>query len=507
MSTLGTLPDWAATAPALLLLGTAFVLLLVDMITPDEQNSVMLAGVSVTGALLALGTTIWYLVAGTGQPGTGELDTDGAIELFDGSLIVDGMSLFFAAIITSVVLMVVLASYEYLRELPNQSEYYSLVLLAATGMVMVTFANSFVTALISIELVSLPSYALVASLKTNKGSAEAGLKYFLIGALSSAIFIYGISLIYVTTGSLQFDAVTAVFENGGVGELTGLLGLGVLMIIGGVGFKIAAVPFHFWAPDAYEGAPAPVSAFISSASKAAGFVLAFRIFVDVFSYTEVTEAIDWVIAFQILAVVTMTVANFAALKQTKVKRILAYSSVAHAGYVLIALAALTGSADGAFVLGSGLAHLMVYGFMNTGAFLFIALTEYWDIGRQIEDFYGLGRQAPVACGAMTVFLFSLAGLPLGGGFLSKFYLLWASIEGEVALLGIALVVNSVVSLFYYTGIVKALWVEEPDGDLEITKYPTGLYAAIVLAAIMTVLLLPGFGLVVEFAETAAGMVA
>jgi proton-translocating NADH-quinone oxidoreductase chain N len=298
-----------------------------------------------------------------------------------------------------------------------------------------------------------------------------------------------------------------VFENGGGGGLSGLLGLGVLMIIGGVGFKIAAVPFHFWAPDAYEGAPAPISAFISSASKAAGFVLAFRIFVDVFSFTEVTEAIDWVIAFQILAIVTMTVANFAALKQDKVKRILAYSSVAHAGYVLIALAALTGSADGAFVLGSGLAHLMVYGFMNTGAFLFIALTEYWGVGRQMEDFYGLGRQAPVACGAMTVFLFSLAGLPLGGGFLSKFYLLWASIEGEVALLGIALVANSVVSLFYYTGIVKALWVEEPAADREITQYPTGLYAAIVLAAIMTVLLLPGFGVVVEFAETAAGMVA
>ncbi len=508
MNTVGTLPDWAALGPAFLLLGTALVLFIVDMIDPDETNGLLLAGVSVTGALAALATSVWYLVAGTGQPGAGDLDTDGAIELFGGNLIVDGMSLFFATIITSVVLLVVLASYEYLRDHPYQSEYYSLILLAATGMVMVAFSNSFVTAFISIELVSLPSYALVAYLKTNKGSVEGGLKYFLIGALSSAIFVYGISLVYVATGSLQFGAITAAFDAGELAGGDGILGLGVLMILGGISFKLAAVPFHFWAPDAYEGAPAPVSAFLSSASKAAGFVLAFRVFADVFSHTAVTETIDWVIAFQIIAIITMTIANFAALKQDNVKRILAYSSVAHAGYVLIALAALTSSAQGneAFVLGSGFAHLMVYAFMNTGAFLFVALAEYWEIGRRVEDYHGLGRQAPVASAAMTVFLFSLAGLPLGGGFLSKFYLLWATVEGQVALLAVALVGNSVISLFYYTRIVKALWIEEPSADLEITQYPTGLYTAIAVAAIMSILLLPGFGIVVEFAETAAGMI-
>ncbi len=507
MNGVGTLPNWAALGPALLLLGTAFVLFLVDMIDPDESNSLLLAAVSVIGSLAALGTSVWYLVAGTGQP-DGQLDSAGAIELFSGNLVVDGMGLFFATIITSVVVMVVLASYDYLRDHPYQAEYYSLVLLAATGMVMVGFSNSFVTAFISIELVSLPSYALVASLKTNKGSVEGGLKYFLIGALSSAIFVYGISLIYVATGSLQFDAITTAFDNGDLAGGDGIVGLGVLMILGGIAFKLAAVPFHFWAPDAYEGAPSTVSAFLSSASKAAGFVLAFRVFADVFDHAAVTDAIDWVIAFQIIAIITMTVANFAALKQNKVKRILAYSSVAHAGYVLIALAALTGSAEGneAFVLGSGFAHLMVYAFMNTGAFLFVALAEYWNVGRRIEDYHGLARQAPVASAAMTVFLFSLAGLPLGGGFLSKFYLLWATVEGQVALLAVALIGNSVVSLFYYTRIVKALWIEKPESDLEITEYPTGLYTAIIFAALMSVLLLPGFGIVVDFAETAAGMI-
>ncbi len=507
MSELGTLPDWAALAPALALLGTALMLFVIDMIDPDETNSALLAGTSALGTLVALGFSVWYLLAGTGQPAENDLATEGAIELFNENLIVDGMALFFAAIITSVVLLVVVASYEYLKDHPHQAEYYSLVILAATGMVLVAFSNSFVTAFISIELVSLPSYALVASLKTNKGSVEAGLKYFLIGALSSAIFLYGISLIYVSTGSLQFGAMEAAFDEG-LEDRAGIFGLGVLMIIGGIAFKIAAVPFHFWAPDVYEGAPATISAFLSSASKAAGFVLAFRVFVDVFDHTAVTQTIDWVVAFQILAIVTMTIANFAALKQNKVKRILAYSSVAHAGYVLIALAALTGSVgDGneAFVLGSGFAHLAVYAFMNTGAFLFVALAEYWEIGRRIEDYHGLGRQAPFASAAMTIFLFSLAGLPLGGGFLSKFYLLWASIEGQVALLAIALVGNSVVSLFYYTRIAKALWVESPSDDLEISDHPTGLYTALTLAALITVLLLPGFGIVVDFAETAAGM--
>ncbi len=497
MTDFGTLPDWAALAPAIALVLTAFALFLADMIRPESEQSELLAGISVTGGVVALGLSIWYLLAGTGQA-----DTGGAIRLFSDNLVVDGMSLFFATIVTSVLVLVVIASYDYLADHAYQGEIYSLMLLAATGMVMVGMSNSFVTAFISIELASLPSYALVASLKHNRGSVEAGLKYFLIGALSSAILLYGISLVYVSTGSLQFDAVTEALSD----DVGGILGLGIVMILAGFGFKIAAVPFHFWAPDAYEGAPAPVAAFLSSASKAAGFVILFRVFVDVFPYGVVSGTIDWVVAFQVLAIVTMTVANFAALSQEKVKRMLAYSSVGHAGYVLIAVAALTGEADSAFVLGSGMAHLMVYAFMNTGAFLFIALAEHWGIGRRIEDFNGLATQAPFACGAMTLFLFSLAGLPIGGGFLSKLYLLVASVRAEVALLAIALVLNSVVSLFYYTRVVKAMWVEDPNDDLEIDSHPVGLYTALALAALMTFLLLPAFGIVVDFAHVAAELV-
>ena len=502
---LGTLPEVAALAPAATLAFAAFLVLVADAIDPDADSAGLLVAVSVGGALTALAITVWYLFAGTGQPSSG-----GAILLFDGQIIVDGMALFITAIVASVTALVALASYDYLVDHPYRAEFYSLTLLSATGMALVAASNSFVVAFLSIELVSLPSYALVASLKSNRGSVEAGLKYFLIGALSSAILAYGISLVYAATGSLAFEEVKIAVTS--VDNLTGgapLLGLGILMILGGFAFKIAAVPFHFWAPAAYEGAPAPISAFLSSASKAAGFVITFRVFGDVFpqAASGVSEAVDWVVAVQVIAIVTMFVANFAALRQEKVKRMLAYSSIGHAGFVLIAVAALTGSADKGFVLGSGLAHLLVYGFMNTGAFLFIALTEFWGVGdgegATVEDYNGLATQAPFACAMMTIFLYSLAGLPLGGGFLSKFYLLWASIDGGVALLGVALVINSVVSVYYYTRIVKAMWVEEPENPVEITQYPLGLYAALAAAALMTILLLPGFGFVVDFAETAA----
>jgi NADH-quinone oxidoreductase subunit N len=491
------LPLWTAIAPTAILALTALLLLVVDAVDPDSDSSSLLAGLAVLGTLASIAVTGWYLLSGTGQPPTEP------ITLFADALVVDGMSLFFTALVGSVVVLIVLASYDYLADHPYQAEYYTLVMLAATGMSLMASANSLATAFVSLELASLPSFALVASLKHNRGSVEAGLKYFLIGALSSAVFAFGISLVFAATGSLRFADVAAA---AGETPLVGILGLGILFVAGGFAYKTASVPFHFWAPEAYEGAPSPVSAFLSSASKAAGFVLLFRVFVEAFPQTAVAGAIDWVVAFQVLAVVTMTVGNFAAATQDKVKRMLAYSSVGHAGYVLIAVAALTTDANHSFVLGSGMAHLLVYGFMNTGAFLFIALTEYWDVGRTFEDFNGLAKQAPFACAAMTVFLFSLAGLPFGGGFLSKFYLLMASVNGGVAILAVALVVNSALSLYYYSRVVRAMWIEEPDGDLEIEGYPTGLYAAIAVAAVMTVLLLPAFGPVAEMANTAASAI-
>lgn len=493
MQPLVTQPStWIALGPVVILAVTSFLLFLADAINPDDPNNALLAGLSLAGILGALGVTVGYFFTGVGQPE--------ALGLLDDQVVVDGMSLFFTFVVTSVAALVVVASYDYLHDQPHKGEFYSLIVLATTGMALMASANSLITAFIAIELASLSSFALVAFLKHNRGSVEAGLKYFLIGALSSAILVYGISLVYAVTGSLQLEAVAA-----GVGETDniGILGIGVLMIVGGVAYKTASVPFHFWAPEAYEGAPAPVSAFLSSASKAAGFVVAFRIFVEAFPLDVVVGlGIDWVLIFQVLAVVTMIVGNFAAAMQENVKRMLAYSSVGHAGYVLIGLAALGGGQD-SLVMGAAMMHLLVYGFMNTGAFLFVALAEYWGVGRTFEDYNGFWRQAPIASVAMTVFLFSLAGLPIGGGFLSKYVLFTAAVGAGFWWLAAVGALTSALSLFYYSRLVKAIWIEDPIRELDVSRQPIGLYVAILAAGVMTIALIPAFP-VVDLATAAAG---
>ena len=491
------LPTWTAVAPTLLLGLTALVLLLVDSIDPDSTRPGALAGIATLGSLATLAVAGWFLLAGTGQTGSG-----GAIELYGGSLVVDGLSLFFTVIVASVVAMVSLASYDYLRDRTYQAEFYSLVLLAATGMSLMGSSGSLATVFVSLELASLPSYALVAFLKDNRGSVEAGLKYFLVGAVSSAVLAFGISLVYAATGSLLLaDVASAV---GSVGDLVGIAGVGIVMIAGGFAFKTASVPFHFWAPEAYEGAPAPISAFLSSASKAAGFAVAFRVFAVGFPLDAVVPmGIDWSLLFAILAVVTMTLGNFAAATQENVKRMLAYSSVGHAGYALIGLAALSGGGPNGNVMGASMAHLLVYGFMNTGAFLFIAMVEHWEVGRTFEDYNGLATRAPAACLAMTVFMFSLAGLPPFGGFLSKYALFYEAIQGGFWWLPAVGAINSALSLFYYSRVVKAMWIEDPTGEFDLGATPVGLYAAVMVAAVGTLLLLPAFGPVVETAQSAA----
>ncbi len=450
------LPAWVGLAPVLALAATGLALFVVDMLDPDDDSPTLLVGVSVVGTLTALGLAGWLLSAGAGF-------ADGSRTLFGQALVVDGMALFFQALFAAVTGLVLVASFDYLQGRDYQAEYYALIMLAATGMALMATANSLATAFISLELASLSSYALVGFLKTNEGSVEGGLKYFLIGALSSAVFAFGISLLYGATGSLILSDVAAGLREpaalvGGAEGISGIAAVGVLMVAGGFAFKTASVPFQFWAPEAYEGAPAPVTAFLSSASKAAGFALMFRVFTVAFPLDGV--GIDWMLLFQVLAVVTMTLGNFAA-------------------------------------------ALLVYGFMNTGAFLFVALAENWGVGRRFEDYAGLGRQVPIAAVAMSVFMFSLAGLPPFGGFFSKLFLFGGAIDAGYWWLAAAGAVNSTLSLFYYSRVVKALWLDDPDQPIELTGTPTGLYAAVVVAAVGTLLLLPAFGPVIGTAEAAA----
>ncbi len=493
------LPAWSAIGPAIILAITALSVFALDSLRRKPIDHRLLAGVALVGSLAAGSVSVWYLIEGVGDPAR-----RGVFELFQSTLVVDRMGLFFATIVAAVTALVVLASYDYLGDHRHRGEYYSLVLLAATGMTTMAFANSLVTVFVALELSSLPSYALVAFLKHNRGSVEAGLKYFLIGATASAVLVYGISLVYGATGGLVLsDIATSLSQS-----QSSLLGLGLLLVIAGITFKTASVPFHIWAPDAYEGAPAPISAFLSSASKAAGFVVAFRVFVEAFPLDVVVDlGLDWVLVFQVLAVLTMTLGNVAAATQNTVKRMLAYSSIGHAGYALIGLAALTtGGAYNDLVLGAGMMHLLVYGFMNTGAFLFIALAERWELGRGFDAFNGLAKTAPIACVAMTVLLLNLAGLPLGGGFLTKYVLFAGAVSAGFWWLAVVGALNSALSLFYYSRVIKAMWLETPADDHDIEGYPLGLYTAILVATVVTVLALPAFGPIAETATDAAGIV-
>ncbi|TKX87107.1 NADH-quinone oxidoreductase subunit N [Halorubrum sp. SS5] len=492
------LPAVTALLPALLLAVTGLALLLVDTIRPDARSNTSMAVVGAVGSLAALAATVWLTASGGVSP------DGGAVLLFADTVKVDTLALFFTAIFASVTALVLVAAHDYFHDHANPAAFYSLVTFAATGMALLAVANSLAVVFVALEMVSLPSYVLVAYLKQDRGSVEAGLKYFLVGALSSAVFLFGISLVYAATGSL----ILADIASASIEGLAGVLGVGVVMMIGGVAFKTASVPFHFWAPEAYEGAPAPVSAFLSSASKAAGFVVAFRVFTEAFPLEMAVSAnVDWMLAFAVLAAVTMTLGNFAAAVQEEVKRMLAYSSIGHAGYALIGVAALTvdGPANGT-VMGAAMAHLLVYGFMNTGAFLFVAMAERWGVGRTFADYAGLWRRAPVASVAMAVFMFSLAGLPPFAGFFSKYFLFQAAIDnGFLWLAGLG-AVNSVVSLYYYSRVVKALFLDDPESPSALDAIdvrPTALYAAVVFAAVATVLLLPGFGPVIETAEAAA----
>ncbi|MGM0371813.1 MAG: NADH-quinone oxidoreductase subunit N [Halobacteriota archaeon] len=478
---------------------TAMALLIADTIYPKSRRPDLLAAIAGIGPALVALSSAWFLAAGTGQ-------ARNVPALFEGMVVVDGMSLFFTFIFGAVALLVVIASYDYLEGSERMAEYFSLVILAALGMSLMASANNLAMVFISLELASLPSYGLVAYLKRDQGSLEAGLKYFLIGALSSAIMVYGISLVYGATGTLHLAGIAESIPS--LGGLDGLLGLGLVMVLGGFLFKTASVPFHFWAPEAYEGAPAPISAFISSASKAAGFAVAFRVLVWGFPLEAVAETVPWAWVLVVLAILTMTLGNFAAATQERVKRMLAYSSIGHAGYVLIGLAALAGPGDLAtdsLVLGAAMMHLLVYGFMNTGAFLFVALVEHWEVGRTFEDYNGLARKAPYVSVAMTIFMFSLAGLPVGGGFLSKYVLFAGTVQaGFWWLAGIA-AINSAISLFYYSRVVKALWIEDPADSLSIGETPTGMYAAVIGAAAVTVVLLFAFDPVAETAISAASL--
>jgi len=435
----------------------------------------------------------------------GGLGAGGVKDLFFGMVRIDEFSTFFKVLLSLVTIFAVfmsLASIEVSSK--RQSEYYILLLTATLGMFLLASATDMVMVYLSIELVSIPSYILAGYYKRVESSVEASMKYVVYGATASGVMIYGFSLIYGLTGSTNLAEIGTALA--GVKNPL-VLTVASLMVTVGFGYKIAAVPFHMWCPDVYEGAPTPITAFLSVGPKGAGFAILIRFFYEVFARRSgaadwsALAGIDWMTVFAVLSAVTMTVGNLVAIGQKNVKRLLAYSSVAHAGYMLMGFVLLNVAGLRAILF-----YLVVYVFMNMGAFLVTVLVANATGGDDVANFQGLGTKSPFMAICMSIFLFALTGIPPFSGFVGKVYLFAGVIDRGIYWLAVLAAVNSVVSLFYYARIVKAMFIDEYTSDETLpVSVPIRVFLAVL--AVPTLLLGIYWEPVVKVAEASARFLA
>jgi NADH-quinone oxidoreductase subunit N len=428
-----------------------------------------------TVALVALGVTALLVLWAQGEAG-------GTRTILAGNFILDPYALFLKLLLLVSTGFVVAISCRFLAAGGYRpGEYYSLVLLATTGMLFMASGFSLLSIWISLELMALSSYILAGYFKRERKSNEAALKYFILGALSSGIMLYGISLLYGATGAVQLEAVAArVAELSAAGESGILLSLGWLLLAIGLFFKVAAAPFHVWTPDVYVGAPTPVTAFLATASKTASFAILIRIFFQALP----SLLVDWALVTAVVACLSMIWGNIAALTQTNVKRMLAYSSIGHAGYVLMGV--LSANESG---LWAALFYLVAYSFITLGAFATVIVLEQREYaGETYSDYAGLARRSPFLAASMLVFMVALTGIPPTGGFFGKIYLFAAAVETGWIWVAVVGVLTSAISLFFYFGIVVQMYLK-PSSDSTPKPMPAaGLVGTIAICAVVTVLL-------------------
>lgn len=488
-------------ATELSLCGLGLLMLMVDIVIRDERRKASLGYLAFAGLLLCL------------LPASG-LFGGGAQELFGGVYRIDSFHLFFRliAIITGV--LVVLLSFDYLEHLRiDRGVYFTLIVFGVLATVILAGANDLILVYLGVEFLSITSYILAGFIlgrdKRSEGeikrSAEASLKYLIYGAVASAVMLYGFSLLYGISGSTRLSEIATVYSSAG-NETLKLTA--VLLALAGLGFKVAAAPFHQWAPDVYEGSPTPVAAFLAVASKAAAFAALARVLLLGLGVAgfEPNSLLDWRALVGIIAVVTMFTGNLLALLQSNIKRMLGYSSVAHAGYLLVGVAAnwaelATGRAvphfDGAQAM---LIYLAAYLFMTIGAFAVAVWFERHSGSNQIEDYAGLAMQAPLIAAGMVFFMIGLTGIPPTGGFIGKLFLLKASVATAGQWwLGLMIVINSVISAFYYVNVIRVMYLQPAKRPL--IPRPAIFAAAVVgICAVATVLTGIQFGLLVDIAE-------
>ncbi len=464
--------------PELLLAGVVLAIVLADLFLGKERSA-WLSILSLVGCGVVLVAVLHQYDLGSRS-------------IFNDMLVVDPFSLYFKLLFLASAITVVFLSIGSI-ELAGRpvGEYFSLLLLLTLGLFFMASATNLLTIFISIEFVSIISFVLATYLKSRRRSSEAGLKYAIYGVFSSGLMLYGISLLYGLTGTLNIYKISDALAAQSGNDLALLVS--VLLILAGFGYKVAAVPFHFWAPDVYEGAPTPITAFLSVGPKAAGFAILIRFFNVALSQGggngvaewSALSGIDWPQVLAVISAATMTLGNFVAIKQNNIKRLLAYSSIAHAGYALMGTVLL--SVDG---IHATIYYLAIYYMMNLGAFLVVIVFQDLVGSEKIDDWKGLALRAPVPAVAMGIFLFSLTGLPPTAGFVGKFYLFAAVIAKGPALYWLAIVglLNSVVAVFYYARVLRAMFLdraEEAEGQrLVVSPFYTTLLAALSIPTLL-----------------------
>lgn len=453
--------DYVRILPEIVLSIFGMIVMVLEPVLDEKKGQKVLGLIALAGTLAGLGAT-WIMAQSPGLA-------------FWNMVQVDGFSVFFHVLVIAIAAVVILSSYEYMAvQRIRAGEYYALILFGVVGMALMSSAVELVLIFIALEISSISTYVLAGFRRHEASSAEASLKYFLLGSFATAFFLYGVALMFGATGSTNIDSIARTLQ---AGPIPVLAFVAVAFMFVGLGFKVAAAPFHIWTPDVYEGAPAPIVGFMSTAPKAAAFAVLMRVV-----FVINVHAIFWVI--WVAAALSMTLGNVGALVQNNVKRLLAYSSIAHAGYLLVAFAAAPSLGTSAAMF-----YTAAYAAMNLGAFAVVS--HFANAGERyvtLEDYEGLGRSTPLLAATLTIFLLSLIGIPMTGGFFAKFYVFSAAVKANLIWLTIIGVLNGGVGAYYYLRIIVMMYMREARREVPVTPVPFALRMAIALCMFATIYL-------------------
>jgi len=458
--------EYVRILPELVLSLFGIIVMVLDPIIEEKRSYKLLGLIALLGSVAAFVSTIYQAAV----PGLA----------FGGMVRVDGFSIFFHVLILAITILVILTSYEYMEiQRIKAGEYYGLILFGTVGMVLMSAATELVLVFIALEISSIATYVLAGFRRHAPTSAESSLKYFLLGSFATAFFLYGVAMMFGATGSTRIDVIANALS---VGPNSPLVYLAAALMFVGLGFKIAAAPFHVWTPDVYEGAPAPIVGYMSTAPKAAVFAVLLRVV-----FEAKVPGKFWLI--WVSAVLSMTLGNLGALVQTNIKRILAYSSIAHAGYLLVAFASAP-----QIGITAAMFYTASYAAMNVGAFAVVShLGNYGERYVTLDDYAGLGRRSPMLAAILTVFLLSLIGIPATGGFFAKFYVFNAALKSDLVGLTVIGVINSAIASYYYLRVIVVMYMKESQGEVPVTAVPLGVGTVMALSVVATLYLgiLPG----------------